>query len=78
MTNKELKKAFRDMQEEVNNLPRSAEPLPEDEVRRRELILLKQVILRKIADAKKQKERQKELFNIGLYGLITSFLESYR
>lgn len=53
MTYKELEKAIRAISQELRAVPRPAGPLPDSEVKRRELILLKQVTLYKIWDAKK-------------------------
>lgn len=79
MTNKELKLAIKKANEDIDSLSRNMPPgpFPEAEVRRREMILLKQMTLYKIVRARKQKDKVKEFFNIALYRLMTSFLESY-
>jgi len=80
MTDEELQKAIQDANEALNSLssPRqSREPFPEHEVRRREIILLRQVTAYKIQDAKEQGKKDLELFNTEIYRLMTSFLESY-
>jgi len=43
----------------------------------REMILLRQLTLYKIADAKKQNKKDLELFNTAIYGLMASFVKSY-
>ncbi|RLC70992.1 MAG: hypothetical protein DRI26_06040 [Chloroflexi bacterium] len=77
MTEEELEKAIYEANEEIKNLARPTGPLPEREVRRREMLLLKQATLYKIEDARKQNRKRWEAFNIELYGLITSILTSY-
>jgi len=77
MKNEELRNAIEDVYKERRNLPQPTGPLPEHEVIRRELLLLKQAILYRIEEARKQNKKKREMFNIELYGLINSFLESY-
>ena len=59
MTNKELQKAIKDATDDVRCLSscRSGGPLPQHEVTRREMILLRQVTLFKIEDAKNAGEK---------------------
>ena len=79
MTNRELQKAIKDATDDVKNLSSSPSsgPFPQHEVTRREMILLRQLTLYKIEDAKKCKRGDLERFNIEIYDLITAFLESY-
>ena len=79
MTNKELQKAIKDATDDVKNLsssPRSG-PFPKNEVTRREMILLRQLTLYKIEDAKKCKRRDLERFDSEIYNLITAFVNSH-
>ena len=78
MTNRELQKAIKDATDDVRNLSSSPSsgPFPQHEVTRREMILLKQLTLFKIEDAKKSKRRDLECLNIEIYDLITAFVES--
>jgi len=78
MTDEELQEAIRDAENDVKNLslPPPSRPLPEHEVRRREMILLKQLTLYKIEEAKKQNKKDVELFNTAIYDLMTSFVKS--
>jgi len=79
MTNKELQKAIKHATGDVKSLsssPRSG-PFPQPEVRRREMILLRQLTLYKIEDAKKCRRRDLERFNTEIYDLITTFVKSH-
>ena len=78
MTNKELRKAIEDATDDVKNLSSSPPSglFPQHEVRRREMILLRQLTLFKIEDAKKCKRRDLEWFNTEIYNLITAFVKS--
>ena len=78
MTNKDLEKAIKHATDDVKNLsssPRSG-PFPQQEVRRREIILLRQLTLYKIEDARKCKRKDLERFNSEIYNLITAFVKS--
>ena len=78
MTNEELQEAIKNAEDDVKSLssPPPSGPLPEDEVRRREMILLRPLTLYKIVDARKQGKKDLELFNTAIYGLMTSFVKS--
>jgi len=78
MTDKELRGAIKDATDDVKNLSSSPSsgPFPQHEVTRREMILLRQLTLFKIEDAKKCKRRNSERFNTEIYNLITAFLKS--
>ena len=80
MTNKELQNAIRDATDDVKNLSSSPldGPLPQHEVTRREMILLRQLTLYKIEDAKKCNEEDLERFNAEIYNLMTAFVKSHR
>ena len=80
MTDDELQQAIRDANEALNSLttPHQFEgPFPKDEVRRREVILLRQVTAYKILEAREQGKEDLELFNTAIYDVMTSFLGSY-
>jgi len=80
MTEDELERAIQDANEALNSLTsphQYKEPFPEHEVRRREIILLRQVTTYKILEAREQGKKDLELFNTEIYRLMTSFLESY-
>jgi cytochrome b involved in lipid metabolism len=78
MTNKELQKAIKDATDEIRNLSSSpaSGPFPQHEVTRREMILLRQLTLLKIEDAKKCKRKDLECFNTEIYDLMTAFVKS--
>ncbi len=78
MTNKELQKAIKDATDDVKSLSSSllSGPFPQQEVRCREMILLRQLTLYKIEDARKCKRKDLERFNSEIYNLITAFVKS--
>jgi len=78
MTNKELREAIKDATDDVKDLSSSppSGPFPQHEVTRREMILLRQLTLFKIEDAKKCKRRDLELFNTEIYNLMTAFVKA--
>lgn len=80
MTDEELQEAIKDANKDLDSLhsPPPSGPLPQHEVWRREMILLRQLTLYKIADAKKQNKKDLELFSTAIYGLMTSFVKSYQ
>jgi len=78
MTDEELQEAIKDANNDIENLSTPSEPLPQSEVRRREMILLRQITLYKIEDMRKQGKKDLELFNTAIYGLMTSFVKSYQ
>jgi len=80
MTNKELQEAIKDAENDVHGLssPPPSGPLPQREVWRREMILLRQLTAYKIEEAKKQGKKDLELFNTAIYDLMTSFVKSYQ
>jgi hypothetical protein len=79
MTNKELQKAIKHATDDVKSLSSSplSEPFPPHEVTRREMILLRQLTLYKIEDAKKCKRKDLERFNTEIYDLMTAFVKAY-
>jgi len=80
MTDEQLKQAIQDANKALNGLtsPHQFEhPFPKYEVRRREIILLRQVTAYKILEARGQGEKDLELFNTAIYDAMTSFLNSY-
>ncbi len=80
MTDKELQEAIEDANKDLDSLhsPPPTGPFPPDEVRRREMILLRPLTLYKIEDARKQGKKDLELLNTAIYGLMTSFVKSYQ
>ncbi len=80
MTDEELQEAIKDAEDDVKSLsaPPPSGPLLEHEVRRREMILLRQLTLYKIVYARKQNQKDIELLNTAIYGLMTSFVKSHQ
>ena len=77
MTDEELQEEIQDVREIRDNLPRPSAPLPQHDVRRREMLLLRELTLYKMEDAKKRNKKDLELLNTQIYDLIISFTESY-
>lgn len=75
MTRKEIENELKRILEEMNSWQSPKYPLPNNEVRRRELILWSQSILYDIKRAKKEKDKVKESFYSVIFGLVKSFLE---
>jgi len=73
----DLQKAIQEVCESLDNLSKSDDPLPKEERRRREVLLLKKDILEKIKDAREKNEKDQELYNIMVYGLLTSWGEKH-
>jgi hypothetical protein len=81
MSDDELQQAIQDANEALKSLTsphQSKEPFPEREVRRREIILLRQVTAYKILKARERGEKHLEHFNAAIYDAMASFLESYQ
>ena len=80
MTDKEVQEAIEDAENDVKSLSLSlpSGPFPQHEVRHREMILLRQLTLYKIERARKQGKKDLELLNTAIYGLMTSFVKSYK
>ncbi len=79
MTDEELQKAIRDANKDVNSLSSSPPSghFPPHEVRRREAILLRQITLYKIEDARQENNESLERFNTEIYELMTAFVKAY-
>jgi len=78
MTDRELQEVIKDANKDLDSLhsPPPSGPLPQHEVWRREMILLRQLTAYKIEDARKQGKKDVELFNTAIYDLMTSFVKS--
>ena len=79
MTDEELREAIRDANNDVDSLSSSPPkgPLPQEEVSRREMVLLRQMTLYKIEDAKEHNRKDLERFNTEIYDLITALVKSH-
>jgi len=82
MTSKEIRTELKGIYKEMDRwsyLNRFIKkPLPNEEVRRRELILWKQQILYQIEDAKLLKDKKTEAFNTELLNLTDRYLKEMR
>ena len=79
MTDEELQKLIKEASSDIDSLSSSppGKPLPENERRRKEILLIKKEILGKIKEARENNEKDKELDNIIFYGLLTSMGEKH-
>ncbi len=77
MTDQELQKEIRDVGEGIENLSMPDQSLSKEETKRKNVLLLKKDILEKIMDARENNEKDKELQNAMLYGLLTSWGEKH-
>jgi len=73
MTDEDLQEAIREVSESLDNLPKSADSLSKEDKRRRQLLLLKKETLDRIKAAREKNDKDEELYNIMLYGLLTSW-----
>ena len=77
MTDEDIQKAIQEVSESLDNLPKADDSLSGEERRRRAVLLLKKDILGKIKDAREKNEKDKELHNTMVYGLLTSWGEKH-
>ena len=70
MTDEELQKVIQDVTNDIDNLPK-------DEASRKRMLSLKKDILCKIKEARETNDKDIELVNTALYGLVTSMGESH-
>ena len=79
MTDEELQKLIKEVSNDIGSLSSSppGKPLPENERRRKEILLIKKEILGKIKEARENNEKDKELHNTIFYGLLTSMGEKH-
>ena len=77
MTDQELQKEIRDVGEGIENLSMPDQSLSKEETKRKNVLLVKKDILEKIKDARENNEKDKELQNAMLYGLLTSLGEKH-
>jgi len=76
MTNKEIRKELEKTYKEMGRWPRLNSslkgPVPKNEVERRETVLKLQQILYRIQDARKERNKSEENFNLAFYYLLKS------
>ena len=77
MTDQELQKEIQSVGEGIENLSMPDQSLSKEETKRKNVLLLKKDILEKIMDARENNEKDKELQNAMLYGLLTSWGEKH-
>ena len=72
MTDAELQKLIQDVCESIDSLPKSDKPLSKEERKRKAVLLLKKDVLGKIKEAREKNEKDNELYNTMVYGLLTT------
>ena len=77
MTDEDLQKAMQEVSEGLDNLPKSDDSLSKEERRRKEVLLLKKDTLDKIKVAREKNDKDQELYNTMVYGLLTSMGEKH-
>ena len=80
MTDEELLQAINEANKALDSLsssPKTDGPFTEHEIRRREIVLLRQVTAYKIQDAREQNQKLLEALNTDIYRSMTDFLETY-
>lgn len=77
MNMKEIRNELEKIYKERKGWNGAKGPFTEPAIRQRELILIKQQILYRIEDAKRNKDKKVENFNIALLQAINSFLNFY-
>ena len=77
MTDAELQKLVQEVSEVIDSLPKPDESQSGAERGRRATLLLKKDTLEKIKEAREKNEKDKELYNLMVYGLLTSFGEKH-
>jgi cytochrome c biogenesis factor len=75
MTLEEIKRELEKIYEEFKEWEGGKGPFTEREIRRRELILMKQQVLYLMEDAKLLRDESKEAFANDLYNVIKGYLE---
>ena len=73
MTDEDLKKAIQEVSEELDSLPKSDDSLSGEERKSKHVLLLKKETLDKIKVAREKNDKDQELHNIMVYGLLTSW-----
>lgn len=74
MTIREIRNELEEIYKERKSWNGAKGPFTQSAIRQRELILWKQAILYKIEDAKKNKDKKMEDFNIAILQMLNSFL----
>ena len=77
MTDEELEQEVREVNEGLKGLPESDKPLSKEDMRRKQVLLLKKDTLEKIKDAREKNEKNEELYYAMFYGLLTSWGEKH-
>jgi cytochrome c biogenesis factor len=75
MTLEEIKRELEEIYEEFKEWEGGKGPFTEREIRRRELILMKQQVLYLMEDAKLLRDESKEAFANDLYNVIKGYLK---
>ncbi len=77
MTNEELEQEVREVNEGLKGLPESDKPLSKEDMRHKQVLLLKKDTLEKIKDAREKNQASEELHYAMFYGVLTSWGEKH-
>lgn len=77
MTNEELEKEMCEVSDDIKSMPRSDKALSKEDMRHRQVLLLKKDTLDKIKDARATNQKSEELHYAMFYGLLTSWGEKH-
>ena len=77
MTDEELQQTIQGLQEAIDKLSDSDEPLTKKEKRRERILLLQKEALVKVKEAREKNDKRQELANMTMYGLLESWGEKH-
>ncbi len=77
MTDEELEQAVREVNEGLKSMPESDKSLSKEDMRHKQVLLLKKDTLEKIKDARENNQKTEELQYAMFYGLLTSWGEKH-
>lgn len=77
MTDEQLQRALQEISESIDKLPQSDEALSSEERKRKVVLSMKKQVLERIKDAREKNEKGQELYEIIVYGLLTSVGEKH-
>ncbi len=77
MTDEELQKAIQEVDESLDNLSKTDEPLTKQQARSRKILLLKKETLYHIKEAKATDNKKEEVYHTVHYNLLTRWGEKH-
>jgi len=77
MTDEELQQTIEEISESIKNFSEAKKPLPKEEARRRQVLLIRKQILERIKEAREKNRKDDEMYNMAVYGLLSSWGEKH-